>query len=312
MRLILHIGLPKTATTTIQHRLSAVKPLLAEAGLSYPGHSVSHHEIARGLQAVEAGRASAGFLVDDLLTTFAAEARRVGARQVFISSESMVSATPGTVPRIGAALRRHFPEADEVLVLCYVREPIAFATSLGQQFLKSGMGRLHEVYANPWTINLRQALQTYAEAFGRESLRVRPFDPARLKDGDVVSDALAVMGLGDLVLPGATPVLNTALSSEGVQIADALVALRPRRKREPRKRRAYKRLLEGIGGTKFALPEAVQDLVIEQSRADLQALRDDYGVEITPQRVPVPAGPVLPAATADAVARMIERLVEGS
>lgn len=312
MRLILHIGLPKTATTTIQHRLGALKPLLAGAGLCYPGYSVRHHEIVKGLEAVEAGRASAEYLVGDLLTAFAAEAKAKDARQVLISSESMVTASSGAVARIGAALRQHFPQTERVLVLCYVREPIAFATSLGQQMLKSGRGRTATIYANPWPLDLRRSLQNFADVFGRDSLCVRPFDVAKLKNGDVVADALEAMGLGDLELPGRTPNLNSALSSEGAQIADALAGLRPHGKRRRHKRGVYKRVLEGIGGTRFVLPEAVQDLVIAQSSADLDALRADFGIDITPQRVPVPDVPPLPAATAESVARLIERLVEGS
>ena len=56
MKLTLHVGLPKTATTFVQHTLSAEKVRLAEAGVVYPSDSLVHHDLPKLVEQVAAGR----------------------------------------------------------------------------------------------------------------------------------------------------------------------------------------------------------------------------------------------------------------
>lgn len=50
LKLTLHGGLPKTATTTIQHVLDATKPALSERGVLYPGTTRTQLELVQRTQ----------------------------------------------------------------------------------------------------------------------------------------------------------------------------------------------------------------------------------------------------------------------
>jgi hypothetical protein len=311
MKLTLHVGLPKTATTTIQHSLSDAKKELAALGVAFPGISTLHHEVVRTVELVEAGRHRFERHADAILSGFAEEVRALAPQQMLMSSEAMITMSGGAILRLKDMLLRHFPQISGFSVLCYVREPIAFATSIGQQNLKAGVQRLEELYQNPWSIRLEDCLGQYISAYGRENVHVRYFHPDHLVGGEPVIDFLHALGIGQLILPKGAAVLNPSLSNEGALVADALAEVRPRRLRSRYKRRAYKRLVESIAGSRFCLPVEVQERVVEQSRQDMAALKAMFGVSITPKRVEVPGAYALPPETAMAVARLIERIVEG-
>ncbi len=311
MRVVLHIGLPKTATTTIQHTLWLARDVLAERGVTYPGPYVGHHALSKNLDLVALGKLRGLARVEALLQGFAAEAERDQSRQLLISSEALFSLRPAAVELLAAQIRAHLPRTEAIVVVAYVREPIGFAASIGQQAVKSGRMRLSELFENPYPLEVIKCLTIFTEVFGQQNMVVRQFDPPLMKDGDVIADFLDATGVGDLDLARETPVLNSALSWEGLQVADALAALRPRAKRNATKRGIYKRVLEGIGGAKFVLPDEVQERVIEQSRGDLTGLREMFGLDIVPKRVAAPALTFMPEATVLSVAQMVERLVEG-
>lgn len=310
MKLTLHVGLPKTATTYVQHTLSADKARLAERGVIYPSNSVVHHDLAKLLKLMAEGKLRYEPRLDALLAGFASEVRASGQDHLLISSEFLIETPPAAVMLLGDKLRQHFPQLNETRVLCYVREPIAFSTSFCQQALKSGHMRLSQFYDAPWPLDLRDCLSRYVDQFGRQAVEVRKFHPDSLKNGDVLDDFLDALGADELGPERIRCPLNTALSDQAVQIADALAELRPIRIRRKRYRREYRRVLESIGGDRFVLPEAVQDQVEAAAQADLAMLKAEYGVELTPVRQKVTAGPPLPAATAQSLAALIVELVE--
>lgn len=311
MKLTLHVGLPKTATTFVQHTLSAEKARLAEAGVIFPADSLVHHDVPKLVELVAAGRLKYRRPLNQLLAGFAGEVAASGCDHVLISSEYLIETPPAAVALLDAALREHFPGLSEIRVLCYVREPVAFSTSFCQQVVKSAHQRLQQFYDRPWPLDLRDCLPRYVTQFGRAAVEVRKFHPDSLKNGDILDDVLDALGLGGLELKRERGALNTALSDQGVQIADALAEIRPVQDRRRRYRREYRRVLESIRGDRFVLPEAVQDRVIAASADDLAMLKDEFGVELSPVRQTVTAGAPMPLETARSLAALIVDRVEG-
>lgn len=310
MRLTLHVGLPKTATTFVQHTLTARKAQLAEAGVVFPGNSLQHHDIPKLVELVAAGRGKYLRPLDQLLAAFAGEVAALGRDQVLISSEYLIETPPAAVALLDEKLRQHFPALKEIRVLCYVREPIAFSTSFCQQVVKSAHQRLQQFYDSPWPLDLSDCLSRYASQFGRGAMVVRKFQKDSLKNGDILDDVLDALGLGGLELKRERGAMNTALSDRGVQVADALAGIRPVKDRRRRYRRDYRRMLEAIEGDRFVLPEAVQDRVIAASLADLAMLKAEYGIALAPVRQAVPENALLPDETARSLAEHIVDLVE--
>jgi hypothetical protein len=307
MKLTLHVGLKKTATSTIQHALSVAKPKLAASGVLFPATSDAHHRLARSVIAAEAGDARMQQIAAETVEVLAGEARSAGLDHVVLSSEHLISATAGAVWRLRDMLDRQFPEITDFAVLCYVREPVSFATSMCQQNLKNGVVRLADFYADPWPYTVAAWLENYIDCFGRESVRVRYFHPDHLKNGDIMHDFMDAIGLPETCIPPVVRRRNQALSYEGVLVADALVSLDLDDRRVPSRRAMYRRLLKRIEGRRFVLPSEVQERVIEGCRDDLAALKAVFGLDITPERMEAPDGIIFSEATA---LSMAERIVE--
>ncbi|MGL4237704.1 hypothetical protein [Tabrizicola sp.] len=307
MKLTLHVGLKKTATTSLQMALAGAKRELAAFGVLNPGTPDLHQRLARS---VKAGDARGDRVARETLDVIAAEARVAGLGHVVLSSEHLISASAEAVARLRLMLEEQWPEVSQILVLCYVREPVGFATSMCQQSLKNGVIRLADFYAAPWPFTVAAWLSNYATVFGRESIRLRHFHPDHLKDGDIFRDFLDAIGLPDLVLPVAVAQRNRSLSHEGVLVADALVGLRPGGERDRARRNRYRRLLGKIEGAKFVLPAEVQERVIEGSSGDVAALKAVFGLELVPERVDGAGACAMSAETALAMARRIIEDVE--
>jgi hypothetical protein len=310
VKLTLHIGTPKTATTTLQHTLAASREFLRKMGVLYPGPLTAHHEWRDMLDLIAEGKTRHRAGLQKMKDQLAAEVAAAGIAHVLMSSESFVDADRAVLERLHEALCEAIPGLSEIRVICYLREPIGFATSNGQQLLKAGRVRLEDIHRQPWTINLRACFENHFAVFGRDNVVARHFHADCLVDGDIVADFLAALGMAGQTLPADLPGLNSTTSMEGALVADALAEIRPRAKRLRRNRRLYKRFIEQIPGQPFALPVDVQERVVEMSRADLEAVNDWFGLGIAPGKIrPAPPSGLDPQ-TAMWMARLIEGIVE--
>jgi hypothetical protein len=309
MRLTLHVGLKKTATTTLQHALSAAKAQLATEGLLVPGDPADHQRLARRVRGLGGDQTQAAARA--ALVPLVAEARQRALPHVLLSSEHLISVPAPAVMGLRDLLAQEFPEVTEIKVLAYVREPVGFATSMCQQGLKNGVLRLEAFYADPWPFTIADWLENYCRAFGRDNVVVRYFHPDHLIAGDIVRDFLDALGLAGVTIPVRVTRRNSALSRDGVLVADALAGLRPGPARDLQRRRQYRRLLEKIEGGRFVLPGEVQARVIAGSRADLARLQAAFQLDIRPEPVAESEGAGLSPDAALGLAWQILHKVEG-
>lgn len=196
-RLVLHAGMHKTGSSSIQHRLAA-----GGEGFHYldlgrgPNHSggmfaafssepEKYHFLKR--QGVPAEQARA--LGAEVRARLAAELAGGGAGLRIVSGEDMTTIDPE-----GLARMRDFvaPLAGETLVLAYVRPPRSFMESAFQQRVRGGMGMLNFASLYPM---YRKRFLRFEEAFGRPSVRLLPFEPAAFPGGDVVADFCGRLGI---------------------------------------------------------------------------------------------------------------------
>lgn len=310
MKLTLHIGTPKTATTTLQHTLAASREFLRAQGIFYPGPLTAHHEWRDVLELIVAGKVKYQARLQSMIDKLWTEVDEAGVSHVLMSSESFVDADHAVLDHLHEALYAAIPGLTGIRVICYLRDPIGFATSNAQQLLKAGLMRLEEIYQQPWTINLRDCFENHFAVFGRENVVARYFHPDHLAGGDIVADFLSALGMSGQSLPATLPGLNSSTSMEGVLVADALMEIRPRAKRLRKNRRLYKRFIEQIPGQRFVLPVEVQERVLEKSRADLEAVNDWFGLGITPGQIRPAPDLCLEPQTAMWMARLIDGIVE--
>lgn len=265
--------------------MDRMKPALAAQGLLYPGTTRSQVDLVQRIQLRRPEAERGPGALDEAMRGIAEEVRRVQPSRIVLSSERMIHFGPGAVARQRDAIATWLPEVGEVRVLAYVREPIAYATSLAQQRLKAGTIRLGAALANPWPERMEVLLGKFIDCYGLDAVEVRHMDRARLVGGDMVTDFLAAVGMGGFPVRGPIPVLNRSLTLGGVQVADHLARLLPRGLRGGAGKQLFRQLLQQVDGPRFVLPVEVQDEVVRASRSDVDFVRRHWGLDLTPRQV---------------------------
>jgi hypothetical protein len=293
LKLTLHVGLPKTATTTIQHVMETAKPRLAERKVLYPLTTKLQTELVQRAQLRQLVGATGAGSLPEAVNWMADEVRALRPEQIIFSSERMSLASPGAIARMHAAMAAGLPEIDEIRVLAYVRDPIIWATSLCQQRLKMGTTRLAEFVADPWPRSLEEILSKFVDRYGKSAVTVRHMHPDHLVNGKVVDDFLNAVGLAGFPVSGPETVLNRSLTLHGVQVADVMAQLLPRGQREGARKRAFRSVLQAVEGPRFVLPLVAQERIIEASRSDVDYVRKNWGLDLRPRLVEPPKEPEL-------------------
>ncbi|MEM9010418.1 MAG: hypothetical protein AAGE18_04275 [Pseudomonadota bacterium] len=202
MRVILHIGPGKTATSTIQHELTKMRRPLARAGWLYPRtgllhrwrgtaqHGIGYSLVARPAEWQRHHRRFPAQKVWPALTRELARARRCDT--ALISSESMANLDREALERIPDLLWGH-----EVEIVLVEREPLARMESLYAQVIKAPP--YSKAFVRPF---LRRALPKKAheitralfeQVFSPERVRIVPYE-ALLAGGSVGARFLDALG----------------------------------------------------------------------------------------------------------------------
>lgn len=191
MGLVIHIGSQKTGSTAIQTTLAENGDSLLAGGVRYlqAGRSnIAHNVLA---QDIRHGDPATHF------ADLAAEIAGSDAPVNLMSSEMLFHAS--VAPRLWAGLGADL--RGDVRLICYLRRHDQYLEAMYKQLLKNG-----KIRANPAAFLDRRretaaygpVLDAFADAFGREALVVRVFEPAALTDGDVVTDFLGLLGVNGL------------------------------------------------------------------------------------------------------------------
>lgn len=205
-RLSLHIGSHKTGTTSVQMTFERNAARLRARGLAWvQGESMPN--LHQYLTFTDAGQVVPnGYRVADapLLARLLAAAP---ADHVFASSENFsFFFTQAAIDELAEALRPHFGRID---IIVYLRRQDRHAISHHQEGAKPERPAEGQLWGHALTPLPRPAPQQrlyldydariamWEKAFGAESLRVRLFDRALLKQGDIVPDILEVLGVAD-------------------------------------------------------------------------------------------------------------------
>ena len=205
-RAIVHIGTPRTGTTTLQHILTRLRPALAGAGVLYPDLTpasataphLSHQHLGEALDGRRPRRERA-----ELLDGLAAQLRATPCDAVLLSYEGLCQAPPLLgVPRTLAALFAAAGFAMETVVT--VKPQAAYLNSLytwRTQFLREG--RTFPAFAAAWMGSARLDLERMAAPWRAACGSRCAVVPVRdRRDGrPLVERVLAEAGLLDRAAP---------------------------------------------------------------------------------------------------------------
>ena len=280
-----HIGMPKTGTSAIQAAMSASQSMLGQNGLLYPGHHDDHvrllprfHQLGadhfyfahKGVSPLNAEQQGKGFLrvLENDATAFQGN--------LLLSSEYLFDLKRDHVARLNTYLQEL---GFQMHVICYLRHPVAMATSSIQQDIKMAHRYLSDHLIDPQWHSMQDTLEPYLQVLGKGRLILRVFET--VKHCGTEQDILGAVGyLGD---PSQIVAVrkNRSLSMTATLLIDAL-------NRQARDNSdvnwsvhsSIKTILMKIGGSRFFLPEKTQAIIRDRAQAELEWLKQTFQIEL--------------------------------
>lgn len=249
MKLICHIGTPKTASTLLQNSCAANPDWLARHGVAYgealsndPNHITLFFAAARGIH--DLTRAYGINTVEELdafrerlVATIAGHRASLpaGIDRVILSSENLTGNLRSTegIAQLRQMLVPHF---DAVEIVLYVRRQDDAILSMYGEYMRRGFSPatfdkfsvncMSETSPAPYLFYRRELLK-WIEVWGREAITVRLFDSDAFIGGQILTDFMAVvLGRTDFDMSDfiPSPAENRGLSAP---VLEALRRLQP-------------------------------------------------------------------------------------
>lgn len=315
----LHIGTPKSGTTSIQQFMRSNRKALVKQGI-FP--RLGMLEKMSMMEFIQKIRRPGG---DAVARQFASEvAMNCKKHENVVISNEMLSF--GFVPDV--LLPPLLEEVKEpIKVLCYIRRPDLYLESVYKQRTKNGFAApdpqlfLHQYKKNA-LYNL--VLDQYASYVGKENITVRIFDRAALPKGNVIYDFAERIGIQNIdqldnvetetnrslsrALSEATGKLAKATEVRGNMIVQDILS-----RKNPKAFRSHDTYTLAQRRNILKYTEASLEAVRTTYRPDLDVLFDDKDLaEGAEDRYPSPEEQVeLTAAALDEIVLSASKIIEG-
>lgn len=232
-QIFLHIGQPKTGSTSLQFFLHRNREALAARGILYPttlpGQRLQekHHCLVENLARMTDRDTAAEPAWSAILQQIDASS----ASQVVLSDElfwRILEHRPAGRPQVIRWIARQLA-GHEVIVVCYLRRQSDWIESRYNQLAKMEAtvnGKMpFEVFvdkhAEMGALDYDAVLADWAAAFGAAQLRVRPWEKASLVNGNTIDDFCALLGQSDLSGLRRPPELQLRLGAPALAMAVA-------------------------------------------------------------------------------------------
>jgi hypothetical protein len=285
-RLILHIGMPKTGTSSIQETLYTWGGLgeirYADLGMANHGGVISsffsenpyswrgHRVAGRSQKEVDQFNKQVFFKLDTICSSQGTQ---------LISGEGIWHMSEPALIK----LRDYFaPYFGCIEVIGYVRPPASFITSAFQQLVKNhGLTQLNAEANYP---NYQNKFEKFDRVFGRDNVTLRLFDPKQLVGGDAVVDFCQL--LGESISPEQVQRVNESLSLEATAVLFAYRREGPKYAPYRGKARDNNALVESLvsfGSRKLRFSESLIAPVLEKHRDDIAWMEQRLGQSIIDQ-----------------------------
>jgi hypothetical protein len=229
-RIVLHIGVEKTGTTTIQDFSTRNADQLWKRGVLYPKGFGPNNHVAlvaatgsfnniKHLGPTEGWRESGDQtrFRADVDRRLRAVVRQAGGRTMLLSSEHMSSRLGD--PHIATLRDMLAPLAQVIDVVVYLRRQDDLLLSLLSTHIKSGGTNGLDWLAGIFWLDYDEHLARWERVFGPEHLTVRRFPP---ENGSIVEDFLAAARLPAIGHGSAPARLNRSLDARNLQLLRAI------------------------------------------------------------------------------------------
>ena len=228
--IVVHIGLKKAGSSTLQHFLHDNElALRAAASVDYPQvgrlQRIAHHNLASEIQERNLFDSSYG-TISELSDYW----RDSGHRTMILSSEMFEDAAVAQIKRMRDVLGKA-KKAEEFRIVLILRDLTDLMRSSYAQKIKYGT-RKYDFDAffseriKEERVHYYKTAKRWADVFGWESMRVRVLDKQHLVDGNLVSEFLNLCGIDvDEIGSGLSAGENVSNIAPGWKVVEALRAL---------------------------------------------------------------------------------------
>ena len=285
-RLVLHVGMHKTGSTSIQNSFATFEsPSVSYLQLSEGGanHSYAYNTLFRSNPLsyyvhaqMKRSTNQIQKLQDKLRLDIKNFMSRTSADTILSSGEDLTHLTSAELSNLKSF---YLSYVSEIHILGYVRPPISFMTSALQQ-------RVRGITSKPLTPgelypNYRNTFERFFSVFGDRHVSLRPFVPKLLFNGDVVQDFARFNGV---VLEHSSIVnANVSMGVEPLALLYNLISdvdLNKALTSTSKARSLLRSTLERFGKTKFSMSLDLVKPVLESKRSDLEWISEKLHMNI--------------------------------
>lgn len=231
-RCIVHVGLAKTGTTTVQDFLFANRrAILRRHGILYPTKYANHFHFQTAFSDAPSSliQVRRMGITDDararefgasFLSAFEKEFRRIRPEELLISSEYFSSMHSSELVRLGDYLRSL---CEDLAVLIYLRDPWTLAVSAVQQRLKDGLSAGRIVFRYTGFLRLFGKFEKELSA----RITARPYIGAGATRTDIIADFCEAVGIGSDGMQQPSQEANQSVGYTTMSLLSALNSLDP-------------------------------------------------------------------------------------
>ncbi len=302
--LVMHVGMHKTGTTSIQVTFDRHRALLLEHGINYmsttePNHSQTihslfastphtfHYNVQQGVDSP--GKAAAH---NEALRAHIESQCRRNDSPLFVVCGEAISGLPLEAVRHLEAL--FAPYFDCTRVVGYVRPPRSYMNSSAVQWLKRGMP-MSEIRRSLPVPNYRYRFEKFDRVFGADNLTLKLFAPTEFVNGCVVASFLSDLGAPPHVYEKLSVTrVNETISLTAAKLLSAANQQVPSVRNSghtPERAERLVRQLSRISGPRFALPEKAVSKAIASMRDDITWMERRLGLSLQPYDRPAEGPP---------------------
>lgn len=280
----LHIGPPKTGTSSIQQTLWHNRDFLIENGIFYPSQEKNHRFITSCFMEKPENFDYNKFYTDDIQEVAVLNKSRLNIFEnemssfsscdtLVLSSEHIVLLNAREISKLKDYLYKF---CEQVKVVAYLRHPLSSVSSFTQEAVKNGARSLDDIRKKPGFTQFSVLLPKWEECFRKEDVILRVMHKPALKNNDLIDDFLNVINFSGDFDEIARIKANESLSAPAVLIADALTRFAPKFSQN----RAKAQYLFDIKGPSYKADKVILERTIELAEPQLKYLEDNWGITL--------------------------------
>ena len=287
-KIIFHIGVHKTGSSSIQQSLAAAREALLENGVNFLDVSSNHSDLylcfcanphkhfANIEQGIDTPQKAADF-ANQKLKQYLSSLKNSTWDTAIIAGEELSRLNEQEL----LELTRQFDQFNATYqIICYVRNPISFSSSYAQESILGGNLYKHCI-TNPELPHYQKKLSSFINIFGQQNVSVLNFDEQTKEPDGLFSSFCKTTDLEHirhLLTPNRS---NESLPLEGALLMDKINQFYPvfiDNKLNINRAKIPRSWVASIGSTKFIMPSQWQNTILELCENDLKWLQEQFDI----------------------------------